>query len=71
MFEKSIHAMNNVDPTENDNEENSIKTHSKEAKPPSRNGSVKKINGNVSSKDSSSKQSCTVSWTLPFLFFLM
>ncbi len=57
MFEKSIHAMNNVDPIENDNEETSIKTPSIEGHPPSRNGKTKKLNGNVSSKE----QSCTIS----------
>ncbi len=61
IFEKTIHAMNNIDPIENDNEGNPIKTHSNEGNPPSRNGVVKKINGNVSSKDSSSKPTCTVS----------
>lgn len=61
LFEKSIHAMNNVDPTENDNEDSSIKTHATEANQSSRNGMAKKLNGSMSSKDSSSKQSCTIS----------
>jgi len=61
MFEKSIHAMNNVDPTENDNEENSIKSHPNQVNPSSRNGLGKKLNGNVSSKEHSSKPICTIS----------
>jgi hypothetical protein len=48
--------MNNIDPTENGNEENPIKPPPKPTT--SRNGLHKKINGNVSSKDSSK---CTVS----------
>lgn len=61
MFEKSIHAMNNVDPTDNDNEDSKIKTHTNEVNPSNRNGMTKKLNGNISSKDPSSKQSCTIS----------
>ncbi len=68
MFEKSIHAMNNIDPTEDDNEENSKKSRPNEVNPPSRNGVIKRLNGNVLSRDPSSKPTCTVSWTLPFFF---
>jgi hypothetical protein len=41
MFEKSIHAMNNVNPTENDNEENSIRTHSNQVNSSSRKSGIK------------------------------
>jgi hypothetical protein len=61
MFEKSIHAMNNIDPTEDDNEENSKKSRPNEVNPPSRNGVIKRLNGNVLSRDPSSKPTCTVS----------
>jgi len=61
MFEKSIHAMNNIDPTENDNEENTIKKHSIEGNPTVKNGGIKKLNGHLSSKDSSSKPTCSMS----------
>jgi len=62
LFEKSIHAMNNIDPTENENEENSIKTRSNQANSTSsRNGLNKKLNGNISSKEQSSKTTCTIS----------
>jgi hypothetical protein len=61
MFEKSIHAMNNVGPTDNDNEENSIKKHSIEGNPTVRNGGIKKLNGKLSSKDPSSKSTCSMS----------
>jgi hypothetical protein len=57
MFEKSIHAMDNVGSMENSNEDNPVKTHSNEGNPASRNGRTKKLNGNASSKE----QSCTVS----------
>jgi hypothetical protein len=57
MFEKSIHAMDNLGSTENSNEDNPIKTHSNEGNTSSRNGRTKKLNGNVSSKE----QSCTIS----------
>ena len=61
MFEKSIHAMNNVDPTEIENEDNSIRTRPNPINPPTKSSVSKKANGNVSPKDSSSKQTCTIS----------
>ena len=61
MFEKSIHAMNNVDPTENDNEETSKKTRPNEVNPASRNGVMKRPNGDLTSGDPSSKPTCTIS----------
>ena len=61
MFEKSIHAMNNIDPTENGNQANLTKTRSNETNPSSRNGLSKKLNGNLLSKERSSKTTCTMS----------
>jgi hypothetical protein len=51
--------MNNIDPTENNNEEKPTKTPSKSTT--SRNGIHRKSNGSISSKDPSSKTTCTIS----------
>jgi hypothetical protein len=64
MFEKSIHAMNNVDPTDNNQEDNLTKSSPNEissSSSTSRNGFSRKSNGSVSSKGQSTKPTCTVS----------
>ena len=61
MFERTIHAMENIDSPEIPNDDHhSVKSHSNENSSNSRNGMSKKLNGNSTSKDSSGK-SCTVS----------
>ncbi|CAF1561375.1 unnamed protein product [Rotaria sp. Silwood1] len=63
LFEKSIHAMNYIDPTENTNEDNSIEKYTNDinSTSSSRNGFNKKPNGNLSTKEQSSKTICTIS----------
>ncbi|UJR10878.1 hypothetical protein I4U23_015065 [Adineta vaga] len=67
MFEKSIQSMNNIDPTDNNNEENPIKVHPTGTNAPtsssslSRNGFNRKSNGNTASKDPTTKSTCIIS----------
>ncbi|CAF3004203.1 unnamed protein product [Rotaria socialis] len=65
LFEKSIVAMNYIDPTEDPNEENSTEKHANEtnssSSSSSRNGFNKKQNGNLSSKEQSAKTICIIS----------
>lgn len=69
MFEKSVYTMDNANSIETVTEDKSIKTQSNEANSSSRTGPMKKVNGNVSSRDQSSKPSCLISWMSPFFFF--
>ncbi|CAF1119756.1 unnamed protein product [Adineta ricciae] len=66
MFEKCIQSMNNIDPTDNELQETSVKTRPNENSSPassplsSRNGFNRKSNGNTAGKDRS-KPTCTLS----------
>ncbi|CAF1220541.1 unnamed protein product [Adineta steineri] len=62
MFEKSIQSMNNIDPIDNNQEENSTKTHTNEVNSSaSRNGFNRKSNGSIPSKEQSTNTKCTLS----------
>ncbi|CAF2997562.1 unnamed protein product [Rotaria sp. Silwood2] len=63
LFEKSIHAMNYIDPIEDINQDNSIEKHTNDINSSSslRNGFNRKQNGNLSSKEQSSKTICIIS----------
>ena len=61
MFERSVYTMDNLNPIEPVTEEKSIKSQPNEVNSSSRTGSTKKFNGNLSSRDQSSKQSCLIS----------